>query len=147
MSAPSETGEVGLSRPPASRFSFSPAAGIALVADLLCIVVFVALGKENHGVHRGVGWFFNVWWPLAVGLIVGALITRLYTAEGRWPLRLVVTIAITVLIGGPLRTLTGRVMYSVFTLVAFAMLNLLTFGWRLLRVAVRQMRGTPAATG
>ncbi|MEP6626086.1 MAG: DUF3054 domain-containing protein [Acidimicrobiia bacterium] len=126
-----------------SRFSLTPAVGIALLADLVCIVVFVALGKENHGVHRGVGWFFNVWWPLAGGLVVGALITRLYTATDRWPLRLVVTIAITVLVGGPLRTVTGRVMYSVFTLVAFGMLNLLTFGWRLMRVAVRQMRGTP----
>jgi hypothetical protein len=145
MSAPTGT-DVGVTGAPASRFSFTPGVAIALVADLLCIVVFVALGKENHGVHRGVGWFFNVWWPLAVGLIAGALITRLYTREDRWPLRLVVTVAIMVLVGGPLRTLTGRVMYSVFTLVAFAMLNLLTFGWRLLRIAVRQMRGTPVAT-
>ncbi len=125
-----------------SRFSLTPAAGIVWVADLVCIVVFVALGKENHGVHRGIGWFFNVWWPLAIGLIVGALITRLYTATDRWPLRLVVTVAIMVLVGGPLRTTTGRVMYSVFTLVAFGMLNLLTFGWRLLRIAFRQMRGS-----
>jgi Protein of unknown function (DUF3054). len=112
--------------------------------DLLCIVVFVALGKENHGVHRGVGWFFNVWWPLATGLISGGLITRLYVARDRWPLRLVGTIAIAVIIGGPLRTLTGRGMYSVFTLVAFAMLTLLTFAWRLLRVAYNQVRANPS---
>jgi hypothetical protein len=116
------------------------------VADLLCIVVFVALGKENHGVHRGVGWFFNVWWPLAVGLIIGALVTRLYVANDRWPIRLVATVAIAVIIGGPLRTLTDRVMYSVFTLVAFGMLNLLTFAWRLLRIATRQARGTAATS-
>jgi len=103
-------------------------------------VVFVALGKENHGVHRGVGWFFNVWWPLAVGLVVGALITRLYATRDRWPLRLLATIAITVVIGGPLRALTGRNMFTVFTLVALAMLTLLTFTWRLLRVAYHQVR-------
>ena len=131
---------------PRSRFALTPSAIGPFVADLLCIVVFVALGKENHGVHRGVGWFFNVWWPLAVGLVVGALMTRLYVATDRWPIRLVATVTIMVIIGGPLRTLTDRVMYSVFTLVAFGMLNLLMFAWRLLRIAARQARGNPATT-
>jgi len=128
------------------RVPSTPRAFVAFAIDLVCIVVFVALGKENHGVHRGVGWFFNVWWPLAIGLIVGAFIMRLYTRDDRWPLRLVATVAITVIVGGPLRTLTGRVVYSVFTLVAFGMLNLLTFVWRLLRIAVRQVRADTAAT-
>ena len=134
--------------PPARtpRFSFTGAALVALGVDLLCIVVFVVLGKENHGVHRGVGWFFNVWWPLAVGLVVGALTTRLYATADRWPLRLLTAVAITVVLGGPLRTLTGRNAYTVFTLVAFAMLTLLTFTWRLLRVAYYQVRG-PATRG
>ena len=125
-----------------ARIPFTRAAIVALVVDLLCVVLFVALGKENHGVHRGVGWFFNVWWPLAAGLVVGALITRLYATSDRWPLRLLGTVAITVVLGGPLRTLTGRSMYTVFTLVAFAMLTLLTFTWRLLRVAYHQVRTT-----
>ena len=122
----------------ASRFTRASILPLAL--DLVCIVVFVALGKENHGVHRGVGWFVNVWWPLAVGLIAAALITRLYAVLDRWPLRLLATVAIAVAIGGPLRALTGRSMYTVFTLVAFAMLTLLTFTWRLLRVAYHQVR-------
>ena len=125
-----------------ARIPFTRAAIVALVVDLLCVVLFVALGKENHGVHHGVGWFFNVWWPLAAGLVVGALITRLYATSDRWPLRLLGTVAITVVLGGPLRTLTGRSMYTVFTLVAFAMLTLLTFTWRLLRVAYHQVRTT-----
>ena len=118
-------------------------ARVPLAIDLVCIVIFVALGKENHDAHGGVGWFFNVWWPLAVGLIAGALITQLYTRRDRWPLRLVVTLAIMVIVGGPLRALTGRPMYSVFTLVAFGMLNLLTFGWRFMRIAFRQVREHP----
>ena len=141
MSAVAET--EAESRSP--RVPSTPGAFVAFAIDLVCIVVFVALGKENHGVHRGVGWFFNVWWPLAIGLIVGAFIMRLYTRDDRWPLRLVATVAIMVTVGGPLRTLTGRVMYSVFTLVAFGMLNLLTFAWRLLRIAARQVRSNPAA--
>ena len=117
-----------------------------LVLDLLCIVLFVALGKENHGVQRGAGWFFNVWWPLAVGFVVGALVTKLYVARGRWPIRLVATVAIAVAIGGPLRALTNRPVYSVFSLVAFGFLTLATFAWRLLRIAYRQMRATPSAS-
>ena len=133
------------SDPRATRPRFSRAAVVSLAIDLLCIVAFVAMGKENHGVHRGVGWFFNVWWPLAVGFILGGLVTRLYTARDRWPLRLDGTVAIAVIIGGPLRTLTSRSMYSVFTLVAFAMLIVLTFAWRLLRVAYHQVRAHPTA--
>ena len=131
--------------PVAARPRFSTAGLLPLAIDLAFIVVFIAMGKEQHGVHRGVGWFFNVWWPLATGFILGALITRLYAARDRWPLRLVGTVAIAVIIGGPLRTLTGRGMYSVFTLVAFAMLTLLTFGWRLLRIAYHQVRANPSS--
>ena len=113
----------------------------SLLADWACIVAFVALGKENHGVHRGVGWFFNVWWPLAIGIFLGAFATRLYTAPYRWPLRLLVTVAIAVIVGGPLRHLTHRPVYSVFTLVAFGVLCLLTFAWRLIGLAIRQAQG------
>ena len=128
------------------RFAATPVVIGSLALDLACIAIFVALGKENHGVHRGIGWFFNVWWPLAVGLIVGALITRLYVAHDHWPLRLLATVTIAVIVGGPLRTLTGRVVYTVFTLVAFGMLNLLMFAWRLSRIAARQARGAPVST-
>ena len=131
--------------PIVARPRFSTAAVVPLAIDLLCIVAFVAMGKENHGVHRGVGWFFNVWWPLATGLVIGGLMTRLYTARDRWPLRLVGTVAIAVIIGGPLRMITGRGMYSVFTIVAFGMLILLTFAWRLLRVAYHQVRAQPSS--
>ncbi len=130
--------------PKGSRFT--RASILPFTIDLVCIVAFVAIGKENHGVDRGVGWFVNVWWPLAVGLIVGALVTRLYTATDRWPLRLIATVAIMVVVGGPLRALTGRTMFTVFTVVAFGMLTLMMFAWRLLRVAYHQTRG-PAASG
>ncbi len=113
----------------------------ALFADWACIVVFVALGKENHGVHRGIGWFVNVWWPLAIGVVVGALLTRVYTADDRWALRLVGTGAIAVLGGGPERGLTDRPVYSVFTIVAFATLCLLMFAWRLIGMSIRRARG------
>ena len=98
------------------RFAFTVASILPFALDLVCVVIFVALGKENHVVHNGVGWFFNVWCPLSVGLTVGALVTRLYVRADQWPLRLLATVAIAVVIGGPLRTLTGRNAYTVLRL-------------------------------
>ena len=48
------------------------------------------------------------------------------------------------MVGGPLRALTGREMYSVFTVVALVMLSVLMFGWRFLVIAFRQIRARPA---
>ena len=114
-----------------------------LVVDLACILLFVVLGAETHNVSRGAGWFFNVWWPLAVGWIVAMPITRLYGTAARWPLRLLTTVGLAVLIGGPLRYLMDRPIYSIFTVVAVGFLSLATFGWRLLLVAFHQVRAAP----
>ena len=117
-----------------------------LLADWACIAVFVALGKENHGYDKDIVWFFSVWWPLAVGMLIGGLITRIWTDDRDWPPRLFGTVALAVAIGGPLRYLTGRPMFSVFTIVALFVLSLLTFAWRLLRIAIVQARGKRTST-
>ena len=133
--------------PPSTRADgrFDAASIRPLFADWACVAIFVVLGKENHGYEKGVTWFLTVWWPLALGVLVGGLITRIYTDDTEWPGRLLVTIAIAVAVGGPLRALTGRPIYSVFTIVALVMLSILMFGWRLLAVAVRQSRTRSAS--
>jgi Protein of unknown function (DUF3054) len=127
-----------------SRPRFDKGAIRPLLADWLCVAIFVFLGKENHGYKQGVTWFLTVWWPLAVGVLVGGLIMRIWTEDAEWPGRLLAVIAIAVMIGGPLRALTGREMYSVFTVVALVMLSILMFGWRLLAIAIRQARARSA---
>ena len=86
-----------------------------------------------------------MWWPLAAGWLVAMFITRVYTRPDRWLVRLVATVGIAVIIGGPLRTLMDRPIYSIFTVVAFGFLTLMTLAWRLLRIAFRQVRATPGA--
>jgi hypothetical protein len=128
--------------PAASRGRFDARAIAPLLADWACVALFVVMGKENHGYEKGVTWFLQVWWPLAVGVLVGGLIMRIYTDDTDWPGRLFATIAIAVFLGGLLRLTTGRPAFSVFTVVALGVLSVLMFGWRLLAIAFRQARGT-----
>jgi hypothetical protein len=113
----------------------------ALLADLLCVLVFVTLGRESHDSTGRAAWFFEVWWPLAVGMLVGGALAGVYVHRSRWALRVVAMTAIAVAIGGPLRTLTDREMYNAFTIVAFVVLTLLTLGWRTVALAFRRLRG------
>ncbi len=120
---------------------------LAPVLDTFCICVFIAVGKDRHSYdNKGVEWFLTVFWPLAVGWIVGALITRVYTRDDRSWLRLLGTLAIGLFVGGILRgAFTDRAYFSVFTVVAFLFLGLTTFGWRLVWRGVTRVRGTAPA--
>jgi hypothetical protein len=118
---------------------------VAPTLDLLAIVAFVLMGRENHGYSWNPTWFLTVWWPLTLSWALGALVTRLYVrAEGMW-LRLLGTITVAVALGGILRwAFTQRVAYSIFTVVAFGFLSLVTFGWRLVAVGVGRVRARTA---
>jgi hypothetical protein len=120
---------------------------VAPALDLLAIVVFIAVGRDRHEVSWNLEWFFTVWWPLTVGWAVGSVVTRLYWQAERTWLRLAGTIVIAVLLGGLLRTFTGRVAFSIFTVVALAFLTLVTFGWRLIALAVTRRRARTAPAG
>src|SRR4051812_11404150 len=110
----------------------------APVFDTVCISVFILLGKDRHSYdNKGLSWFLTVFWPLAAGWIVGALITRVYTRDDRPWLRLLGTLLIALFLGGILRwAFTERVAFSVFTIVAFLFIGLVTFGWRLIWTGV-----------
>jgi hypothetical protein len=120
---------------------------VAPVLDTVCIALFILLGKDRHSYdNKGLTWFLTVFWPLAVGWLVGALITRVYTRDDRPWVRLLGTLAIALFVGGILRWVgTDRVAFSVFTVVAFLFLGLTTFGWRLIWTAVARLRGTGTA--
>ena len=54
------------------------------------------------------------------------------------------TVVIAVLVGGPLRWLTGRPVYSPFTLVAIVVLSAFTLGWRGIVLLVRRRNSVDA---
>jgi hypothetical protein len=117
---------------------------VAPALDAVCLVVFVAIGREQHDLDStGVGWFLTVLWPLAVGWIVGALVTRVYTRAEWWWLRLVGTVAIAALLDAVLRgTFTDRGYLSVFTIVLFLFNCLTTFAWRAVWLGAARVRRT-----
>jgi hypothetical protein len=120
---------------------------VAPTLDLLAIVVFILIGRDRHAVSWNLEWFFVVWWPLTLAWVVGALVTRLYAPPDRVWVRLLGTITVAVLLGGLLRVTTGRVAYSIFTVVAFGTLTILTFGWRLVAIGLGRRRARTAPAG
>jgi Protein of unknown function (DUF3054) len=119
----------------------------APVFDAVCIVVFIALGRDQHHLGGGVSWFLTVLWPLATGWIVGSLATRLYTRPERGWARLLGTLAIAVVIGGLLRgAFTGRPTFSTFTIVETVFLGATTFAWRALALALARRRRALSAS-
>lgn len=120
---------------------------VAPTLDLLSIVAFILIGRDRHAVSWDLEWFVVVWWPLTTGWVVVALLTRLYTQADRMWLRLVATIVGGVLLGGLLRIPTGRIAYSIFTVVALGTLTIFTFGWRLIALGLARRRARTAPAG
>jgi len=109
---------------------------VSLVADLVAVAVFVALGRASH--REGgvlVGYLATVW-PFVAGAVVGAVAVRVARAGGRpLPPRSLragaVVLAATVVVGMTLRRLCtdGGTPVS-FLLVATSFLALFLLGWR-----------------
>jgi hypothetical protein len=120
---------------------------LAPMLDGVAMVVFVAIGRDQHSLEStGLTWYLTVLWPLALGWAVGAFATHLYTRADRTWLRLLATVVIGVFLDAVLRaTFTSRPWFSVFSIVAFVFLSLVTFGWRLVWLSVTRLRGTAPA--
>lgn len=113
---------------------------IAPILDLLCIGVFVVLGRESHGVDGGPWWFLTVVWPFAVGWLIAAIALRLYTSGERSLARLAATVVVGIAGGLLLRVLvTNRSAPPAFIVVAVAFIGLTTMGWRVAQAAIVRM--------
>ena len=134
----------GVMRPWTAR---ALAAGI----DVVCLAVFVALGRASHDISSGIGWYLTVLWPFLIGWFGAALALRLY----RSPLDRWVILACT-WVGGCAIALvlraavTGRGTPIAFIIVAYIFIGATTFGWRLLvhgLARVRTRRSSSARVG
>ena len=123
-----------------------PRLRIAPLLDLLCITSFVLIGGERHRIVGDFGWFFEVMWPLCVGIFGVALLTRLYTRADHTWLALTITwlggIAVTQVLRG---TFTHDPWFGIFTIIALTYLFLTMFGWRLIAALVTRRRAPSPA--
>jgi hypothetical protein len=113
---------------------------IALVADVVLVVVFAAVGRASHDEVLTVAGVLQTSWPFLVGLVAGWLVMLgwrrpfgpLRTGAGVW--------AVTVAGGMLLRMASGEGTAVAFVIVAAVTLLVFLVGWRLIVAAVRGAR-------
>ena len=106
--------------------------GAAVIADALCLALFVILGRESHDLTSGITWYLTVLWPFLAGWLVVAVACRLYASwPSRWA-RLALTWGAGVGLALVLRAaVTARATPVAFIVVAYGFVGLTVFGWRL----------------
>lgn len=110
---------------------------VAAAADLVVIVVFVAVGRRTHHTGGAVAGFLRVLWPFLVGLVAGWLVTGLASVPLAWR-RAVPAWLVTVGVGVALRILVqGHEFKPAFTLVAVVFVGAGMLGWRGAVIGVR----------
>lgn len=105
---------------------------IALVLDLLCVVVFAAIGRRNHGESSALVGVAETAWPFVVGALAGwALLALMRRTERGASLAsgVIVWIA-TIVVGMLIRHFTGRGTAFSFICVATIFNGVVMLGWR-----------------
>lgn len=112
---------------------------LAILADLVCILVFVAIGRSSHEEGITVVGMLTTLWPFVAGATVGWMVCRGW----RNPTRLVPT-GLTVWVsavtaGMVLRIVAGQGTAVSFVMVATGFLGATILGWRLVAILVRRI--------
>lgn len=102
----------------------------ALVADVLAVLIFVAIGLYQHGDALSTTNIVIVAWPFATGLLLGHLAIRAWRFPFRiWPHGVFVW-AITLVTAMAIRTLFQAGTEVSFVIVTAITLAVLMLGWR-----------------
>ncbi len=102
----------------------------AVLADLVAVLVFVAIGLSAHGHHESLGNLTQVSAPFLVGALVGHLLVRLRGAQAASPAGGVVVVVATVAIGQVLRVIFGQGTAVSFIAVSLGFNTFIMLGWR-----------------
>jgi hypothetical protein len=119
---------------------------IGCIADCLCVLVFVVIGRASHTRGETLAGIASTAWPFLVGLGCGWLVTQAW----RRPLELfpsgIGAWLGTVAVGMVLRVIAGQGTAVAFVVVALAFLGLFMLTWRALLKVVKA-RLNPSSTG
>ena len=113
-------------------------ARVAVVLDVLCVLLFVVIGRASHTQGESLAGIASTSWPFLGGLAAGWAVSRAW----RRPLALrpagLAAWLGTVALGMVLRVVSGQGTAVAFIIVALAFLGLFLLGWRVLaRLLVR----------
>jgi hypothetical protein len=111
---------------------------VALLADIVCVVVFCTIGRRSHAEGLTVSGIAETAWPFLAGAGVGWLLTRGW----RRPFAVipvgVVVWGCTVVVGMVLRKATSAGVSPSFVVVASVSTAVLLLGWRGAAALVRR---------
>lgn len=115
-------------------------AWMAAGLDVVCIVVFVAIGRSSHTEGVTVSGMASTSWPFLVGAAVGWVVGQVWRRpRSLVPAALAVWLG-TVAVGMVLRVLAGQGTAVTFIAVALGFLGAAFFGWRLVDAGIRSLR-------
>jgi hypothetical protein len=113
-------------------------APIALLADIVCVLVFAAVGRRSHTEGLTFAGIVHTAWPFLAGTGVGWLLVRGW----RRPLRVVptgVAVWVCTVVGGMLlRKATSAGVQTSFVVVASIATAVLLLGWRVVAALLRR---------
>ncbi|WP_431870578.1 DUF3054 domain-containing protein [Nocardiopsis eucommiae] len=113
---------------------------LALVADLICVLVFVVVGKTDHATGLGPAEVAATAWPFLAALALGWVVTLAWRSPGRiWPTGVLVW-AVTVAGAMPLRLLSGEGAPASFVVVTALFLAATMLGWRAVALLVSRRK-------
>lgn len=108
----------------------------AFAADVICVLIFVTVGRRSHAEGVTLAGIAETAWPFLTGTVTGWLLSRGW----RRPTALIPTgVAVwisTIVIGMTLRVITRAGIAVSFVLVASAVTALLLLGWRAVRTGL-----------
>jgi Protein of unknown function (DUF3054) len=126
------------------------AVAVAVTVDIVCVLVFVVIGRASHTKGEALAGIASTAWPFLAGLGSGWLVLFLpwNRARGARPLLAfgvvpagVVAWLATVAVGMALRVAFGQGTAVAFIIVALVFLGLFLLGWRLLLRGLVLLRG------
>ena len=107
-------------------------ARVSVVLDVLCVLIFVVIGRASHTQGESLAGIASTSWPFLCGLAVGWAVSRAWRRPlALRPAGLAVWLC-TVALGLVLRVVSGQGTAVAFIVVALAFLGLFFLGWRLL---------------
>ena len=102
----------------------------AVLTDLVCVVVFCAVGRRSHAEGLTLAGIAETAWPFLSGTVVGWLISRGWRRPTAVvPTGITVWVA-TIVVGMLLRRITSQGVAASFIVVASLVTALLLLGWR-----------------